>query len=103
MSVEVNPAPAAESRRVAAVFGATPLKKDPAWEWDYAAHLKQTYSPGELLNLYARMRNEEGPFETQLRGILFRAMCKQAGHDIRVSPEVVVKHPETMEFGDSVF
>jgi acetyltransferase-like isoleucine patch superfamily enzyme len=30
-------------------------------------------------------------------------MCKQAGNDLQVQPNVVLKHPETMEFGDCVF
>ena len=30
-------------------------------------------------------------------------MCNQAGNGLRVEPEVVVKHPETMEIGDAVF
>ncbi len=53
--------------------------------------------------MYSRYRSEEGPFETQLRRIIFRSMCRTAGHSLQVAPEVVFKHPETMEFGDAVF
>ena len=91
------------TRAVAAVFGAKAVRPDPAWEWEYAAHLKKTHTPQELLALFAKYRSEEGTFETQLRRILFRAMCLRAGHDLQIAPEVVLKHPETMEFGDSVF
>ena len=55
------------------------------------------------LAIYSQYRNEEGAFEIQLRRILFRALCKSAGQGLRVEPEVIVKHPETMEFGNSVF
>jgi acetyltransferase-like isoleucine patch superfamily enzyme len=88
---------------VPAVFGRADVKPDPAWEWEYADHLKRTHSPSELLGLYSQYRSAEGAFETQLRRILFRAMCRRCGHGLQVGPDVVVKHPETMEFGDSVF
>ena len=32
-----------------------------------------------------------------------RALCKSVGNDLQVAPSVVLKHPETMEFGNSVF
>ena len=38
-----------------------------------------------------------------MRRIILRAMCKRAGHGLQVGPNVVFKHPETMEFGDAVF
>ncbi len=93
----------AGARIVSAVFGCAMVQNDPAWEWEYAAHLKKTYTAVELVGLYSRYRSEEGPFETQLRRVIFRAMCKQAGHGIQIGPDIVLKHPETMELGDSVF
>src|SRR6201999_3154286 len=63
----------------------------------------QAHSPAELLTLFSRIRSEEGSFETQLRRILFRAMCKKAGHALQLAPDVVIKHPETFELGDAVF
>jgi acetyltransferase-like isoleucine patch superfamily enzyme len=38
-----------------------------------------------------------------MRRILMRAMCKGVGNDLQVGLNVVLKHPETMEFGDCVF
>jgi acetyltransferase-like isoleucine patch superfamily enzyme len=38
-----------------------------------------------------------------MRRVVLRAVCKQAGNGIQVGLNVVLKHPETMEFGDSVF
>ena len=92
-----------EDRLVAAVFGNATVVDDAAWEWQYAAHLKSTHSKAELIVLYSKYRGDEGAFETQLRRIIFRAMCKYAGNGLRLEPEVVFKHPETMEIGDAVF
>ncbi len=88
---------------VAAVFGRSEIQKDPEWEWGYSDHLKLVHSPADLLALYSRYRNDESVFGTQLRRILFRALCKRAGNALQISPQVVVKHPETMELGDAVF
>ena len=38
-----------------------------------------------------------------MRRIVMRAMCKHAGSDLQVGCNVVLKHPETIEFGDCVF
>lgn len=103
MPAEPRTAKASEARTVSAVFGSAKISYDPVWEWDYAAHLKQTHSPSELLALFSRHRSDEGPFETQLRRVIFRAMCRTAGHALQISPDVVLKHPETMELGDAVF
>lgn len=103
MSVEYDSASFAGAKTVPAVFGRTKVALDPAWEWDFAAHLKQSHTPAELLALYSRYRSEEGLFESQLRRVIFRAMSKTAGHALQIGPDVVLKHPETMEIGDSVF
>jgi acetyltransferase-like isoleucine patch superfamily enzyme len=103
MSVENGAWPTSGSRVVPSVFGKARVATDPAWEWEYAEHLKSAHTLTELMALFSRYRGEEGAFETQLRRILFRAMCRQAGHGLRIEPEVVLKHPETMEIGNSVF
>jgi len=103
MSVELSTSTASEFRTVAAVFGSAQVLNDPAWEWEFAASLKQTHSPRELLSLYSRYRSEESLFETQLRRVIFRAMCRTAGHNLQIGVEVVLKHPETMEFGNATF
>jgi acetyltransferase-like isoleucine patch superfamily enzyme len=103
MSVDHAPESISAVRTVPAVFGSKKVVPDSAWEWDFAAHLKQAHTTLELLALYSRYRDEEGPFESQLRRVIFRAMCRTAGHALQIGPGVVVKHPETMELGDSVF
>jgi acetyltransferase-like isoleucine patch superfamily enzyme len=103
MSVEREPVAVSEARTVPAVFGSAKVLNDPTWERDFSTHLKQTHSPPELLALYSRYRSEEGAFESELRRVIFRAMCRTVGHALQVGPGVVMKHPETMEFGDAVF
>jgi acetyltransferase-like isoleucine patch superfamily enzyme len=90
-------------RQVTATFGRRDLKTDPGWEKEFAASLKGSYSRDELHGLFARFRDGESPFDGMMRRIVVRAMCKSVGNDLQVGVNVVLKHPETMEFGDCVF
>jgi acetyltransferase-like isoleucine patch superfamily enzyme len=90
-------------RQVPATFGRRELRHDPAWEQDFAAFLRDSQPKEELLDLFARFRAGESAFDKMMRRVLMRALCKRVGNDLQVGPEVVVKHPETMEFGDCVF
>lgn len=90
-------------RQVTATFGRREPRQDAAWEQDFASFLKESQSKEELLNLFARFRAGESSFETMMRRVLMRALCKRVGNDLQVGPNVVLKHPETMEFGDCVF
>ena len=103
MSLETLADVPVESRIVEPVFGRAARVEDPAWEWEYAAHLKGAHSRAELVALYSKYRGDEGVFETTLRRVLLRAMCRHAGHGLRIEPEVIWKHPETVELGDAVF
>jgi len=90
-------------RQVAATFGHRELRPDPAWERDFAAFLAESQSKQELLDLFARFRTGESAFDLMMRRVLMHTFCKRVGSDLQVGPDVVLKHPETMEFGDSVF
>ena len=103
MLAEHQTASLGQARTVPAVFGSTQMPEDQSWELDYAAHLKESHDPNELLAIFSKYRNEEGAFESQLRRVLFRAMCRKAGRSLQIGPGVVVKHPETMILGDGVF
>jgi acetyltransferase-like isoleucine patch superfamily enzyme len=103
MSADQGSAIVTDARTVPAVFGSKDVAEDPSWEWEFASHLKQTYSSSELLALFSRYRNEEGSFESQMRRVLVRAMCRSAGHSLQTGPGIVLKHAETMELGDAVF
>jgi acetyltransferase-like isoleucine patch superfamily enzyme len=90
-------------REVAATFGRRQIHPDPHWEHEFAAWLKDARTPDELLDLFSQHRSGESAFDTMMRRVLMRALCKRVGNDLQVGPNVVLKHPETMEFGDCVF
>jgi acetyltransferase-like isoleucine patch superfamily enzyme len=90
-------------RYVAATFGGREARSDPEWEFAFAAFLKDSYPREELLALFARFGAGESSFDFLMRRVLLRAVCKRAGNDLQVGPNVILKHPETMEFGDCVF
>jgi len=93
----------AEDRKVAATFGRKETRPDPAWEREFAASLREKNSREELMALFGRFRTGESSFEYMMRRVLMVALCKSVGNELQVGPDVVLKHPETMEFGDSVF
>ena len=89
--------------QVPASFSRREMRQDPAWEREFAEFLKGANSDELLADLFARFRSGEDPFSELMRRILMRAMCKTVGNDLQIGPDVVLKHPETMEFGDCVF
>lgn len=93
----------AEDRKVAATFGRKETRPDPAWEREFAASLREKNSREELMALFGRFRSGESSFEYMMRRVLMHALCKSVGNELQVGPDVVLKHPETMEFGESVF
>jgi acetyltransferase-like isoleucine patch superfamily enzyme len=90
-------------RQVAATFGRRETHQDPTWETDFAAWLREGRSREALLDLFAQFRSGETDFYRLMRRVLLRAVCKAVGHDLQIEASVVLKHPETMEFGNSVF
>jgi acetyltransferase-like isoleucine patch superfamily enzyme len=90
-------------REVTASFGLKQAPPDPAWELEYAAWLRSKYSPAGLADMFAHFREGEGELDLLMRRVLLRAVCRRTGNDLHVGPGVVLKHPETMEFGDCVF
>lgn len=91
------------SRKVAATFGRREAPPDPQWEHEFAAWLKLTRTRDELVALFGQHRSGESFFDSFMRKVLMRALCKSVGEDLQVAPSVVLKHPETMEIGHSVF
>lgn len=90
-------------REVPATFGRRETHPDAAWECEFSGHLRETQSAAELQALFARFRGSEDAVGVLIRRAVFRALCRSVGNDVQISPEVVLQHPETMEFGDSVF
>jgi acetyltransferase-like isoleucine patch superfamily enzyme len=89
--------------QVAATFGRREPRQDPEWEASLAAFLGKSNSSDDLLSLFARFRTGESAFDVMMRRILMHSLCKTVGNDLQVGPDVVLKHPESMEFGDCVF
>jgi acetyltransferase-like isoleucine patch superfamily enzyme len=90
-------------REVSATFGRAEVRKDPSWEREYATWLRETNDRDQLHTLFGRFRMGESAFDAFMRRVLLRALCRAAGNDLQVGVGVVLKHPETMEFGDCVF
>ena len=89
-------------REVPPTFGAKEVSADPSWEREFSGWLKET-SPQRLQELFATYRSGEDNLSILMRRALMRAMCRASGNGLQVGPDVVLKHPETMEFGDCVF
>jgi acetyltransferase-like isoleucine patch superfamily enzyme len=94
---------AAPKRQVAATFGRRDVPVQPVWEKEFSAALRSSYSLQELLELFGRFRAGENAFDRSMRRVLMLAMCKSAGNELQVEPNVTLKHPETFELGDCVF
>lgn len=90
-------------REVAATFGQRERKLDPVWEREFALTLRESHSRQELLDLLARFAAGENAFDLRMRRVLLGAICRATGSDLQAGPNIVLKHPETMEFGNSVF
>lgn len=56
-----------------------------------------------MRDLFFRFSDGESGLHMLMRRVVLRALCKSAGHGLQVGPNVVLKHPETIEFGDCVF
>jgi acetyltransferase-like isoleucine patch superfamily enzyme len=90
-------------RQVPATFGRREAQPDPGWQNDFVGFLVESQSPAELLALFAQFRSGESAFDLLMRRVIMHGICKHVGAGLQVGCNVVLKHPETMEFGDSVF
>lgn len=90
-------------REVTATFARREMRSDPSWERDFAKWLRETTDRDGLNALFGRFRNGESTFDSFMRRIALNALCRSVGNDLQVGVGVVLKHPETMEFGDCVF
>src|ERR687890_1599 len=86
-------------RQVTATFGRREAQPDPAWQDEFAGFLVQSKSRAELLDLFAQFRSGESAFDLLMRRVILRGICKHVGSGLQVGCNVVLKHPETMEFG----
>ena len=90
-------------REVAATFGLRETRQDASWERDFSAWLKSARTREQLVEMFGQFRTGESAFDAMMRKVIMRSLCKSVGNDLQVAAQVVLKHPETMEIGDSVF
>jgi acetyltransferase-like isoleucine patch superfamily enzyme len=90
-------------REVPPTFGAKEVSADPVWERGFSSWLKETEHPQRLQELFATYRCGEDGLSALMRRVLMRAICRNSGNGLQIGPDVVLKHPETLEFGDCVF
>jgi acetyltransferase-like isoleucine patch superfamily enzyme len=90
------------NRQVSATFGRRTPISDPSWERGFADWLRQSRTREQLLDMFAQFRSGEGSFDSLMRRVVVRALSKSVGDDLQIAPSVMLKHPETMEFGNSV-
>jgi acetyltransferase-like isoleucine patch superfamily enzyme len=90
-------------REVPPTFGSKEVSPDPVWERGFSSWLKESESPQRLRELFATYCGGEDSLSIVMRRVLMRAICRAAGEGLQVGPDVVLKHPETMEFGSCVF
>lgn len=88
---------------VKAFFGVKEIKEDAGFELEFAQQLKKDLIIEERLSLYERFTCSDTKFDSLIRKILLRSLCKSFGNNITVSAFVSFAHPETIELGDGVF
>jgi acetyltransferase-like isoleucine patch superfamily enzyme len=93
----------AAGRIVPAIHGTQSVKRDPDFEVDLAATLREQYGRSGLLDLYARFAQGDGYLDAMMRRTIWRAAAKSCGHGLQVGSGVGFKHLETFEIGDGVF
>ena len=89
-------------RIVEAVNGRRVPAPDPAFERDMAHELRQRYAPAEIALLFRRFGRGDDYIDVLMRRVCLHALARRCGHQLHVAPNVAIKHPETMEFGDGV-
>ncbi|MGH9537616.1 MAG: acyltransferase [Terriglobales bacterium] len=92
-----------EGREVPPTFGSKEVSLDAVWERGFSSWLKETETPQRLRELFASYRSGEDGLSLVMRRVLMRAICRASGDGLQVGSDVVLKHPETMEFGNCVF
>lgn len=90
-------------REVLPTFGVKEVSADPLWERGFSCWLKDTETVQRLHELFATYRTGEDGLSALMRRVLLRAICRSAGDGLQIGPDVVLKHPETLDFGDCVF
>ncbi|MBN3884078.1 MAG: acyltransferase [Nostoc sp.] len=92
-----------KTKIVKAVHGLQAEKLDPDFEIQLAEYLNTQYEQKPLIELYARFATGDGDFDGLMRRVIWRAVARRFGHNIRIGNGVGFKHLETFEIGNQVF
>lgn len=90
-------------RSVSAVHGLRVIEPDAPEDVALVERLRQEHSLAELRAMAAVHAWGDSEADARMRRITWRAMLKRCGHGARISRGAIVRHPETIEFGDGVF
>ena len=72
-------------------------------EIQQAKQLREEYGLDDLLDLYGRHVAGPGPQDTMMRRVLWRAMAKSCGTNLRVGAGALFRNIETFEIGNHVY
>ncbi len=75
---------------------------DPGFELEMALQLRKLETAAEIGQLFRRFSRDDDYVDALMRRVCMRALARKCGHQLQIAPNVAVKHPETMEFGDGV-
>ena len=75
---------------------------DPGFELELALQLRKLKTAAEIDQLFRRFSRDDDYVDALMRRVCMRALTRKCGHQLQIAPNVAVKHPETMEFGDGV-
>lgn len=90
-------------RRITAVHAQRPVEPDADWIVQMAAHLRETQSQQQRMELLTRFNGSTGEFDALMRRVVWRSFCKTLGHGARIAPACGCLHPETFEIGANLF
>lgn len=92
-----------EWERQKVVHAERPLVRDPTFEADLSAYLRETLGPDRLVDLYGRFAVGAGALDGLMRRAVWRALARSFGHAVVIAPGAMFRHLERIEIGDGVF
>lgn len=86
-----------------AVHAAGGVVPDPPEELALAERLKAESTADDLQALAARHALGDTAEDARMRRAVWRALARRFGHGVRIGRGALIRHAETIEFGDGVF
>jgi len=86
-----------------AVHATLPIRPDPVGETGLSAQLRGMMDGAEIAALYGRFAAGPGAFDAMMRRVLWRALARGFGDSVRIAPQAMFRHLETVTIGSGVF